>query len=86
GAGAGAAGGVVGAGAAGGAVSASAARDAVGAGAPGAAAAVLQVHSLADPTLVVDAAQLWAGAEHFGPRAQAQALLAVRRAARVWPP
>ncbi|MBJ3807593.1 DEAD/DEAH box helicase [Streptomyces flavofungini] len=57
-----------------------------GAGAAGAAAAVLQVHSLADPTLVVDAALLWAGAEHFGPRAKAQTLLAVRRAARVWPP
>ncbi|WP_405657112.1 DEAD/DEAH box helicase [Streptomyces sp. RK9] len=54
--------------------------------AAGAAAAVLQVHSLADPTLVVDAARLWEGAEHFGPRAKAQTLLAVRRAARVWPP
>ncbi|MEV0319515.1 DEAD/DEAH box helicase [Streptomyces sp. NPDC050659] len=51
-----------------------------------AAAAVLQVHSLADPTLVADAAQLWAGADHFGPRARVDTLLAVRRAARVWPP
>ncbi|MFE0104345.1 DEAD/DEAH box helicase [Streptomyces sp. NPDC059009] len=50
------------------------------------AAAVLQVHSLADPTLVVDAAALWAGADHFGPRARVDTLLAVRRAARVWPP
>ncbi|WP_189175738.1 DEAD/DEAH box helicase [Streptomyces lasiicapitis] len=68
------------------AVGATAARKAASAGAPGAAAAVLQVHSLADPTLVVDAAQLWAGADHFGPRAKAHTLLAVRRAARVWPP
>ncbi|MFF8274664.1 DEAD/DEAH box helicase [Streptomyces lateritius] len=53
-----------------------------------AAAALLQVHSLADPTLVIDAAALWAGDgdEHFGPRARVDAVLAVRRAARVWPP
>ncbi|WP_306312901.1 DEAD/DEAH box helicase [Streptomyces hydrogenans] len=52
-----------------------------------AAAAVLQVHSLADPTLVIDAAALWAGeGEHFGPRARIDALLALRRAARIWPP
>ncbi|MFJ8665939.1 DEAD/DEAH box helicase [Streptomyces sp. NPDC093600] len=53
-----------------------------------AAAALLQVHSLADPTLVIDAAALWAGDgdEHFGPRARIDALLALRRAARVWPP
>ncbi|GAA1944539.1 DEAD/DEAH box helicase [Streptomyces durmitorensis] len=50
------------------------------------AAAVVQVHSLADPTLVADASQLWAGADHFGPRARVDTLLAVRRAARVWPP
>ncbi|MER5969860.1 DEAD/DEAH box helicase [Streptomyces sp. NPDC002055] len=50
------------------------------------AAAVLQVHSLADPTLVSDAATLWDGADHFGPRARIDTLLAVRRAARVWPP
>ncbi|MEV8021563.1 DEAD/DEAH box helicase [Streptomyces sp. NPDC086554] len=56
------------------------------AGGEGAAAAVVQVHSLADPTLVADAAQLWAGADHFGPRARVDTLLAVRRAARVWPP
>ncbi|MEU4995416.1 DEAD/DEAH box helicase [Streptomyces sp. NPDC021622] len=55
-------------------------------GGEGAAAAVVQVHSLADPTLVADAAQLWAGADHFGPRARVDTLLAVRRAARVWPP
>ncbi|MFJ4339757.1 DEAD/DEAH box helicase [Streptomyces sp. NPDC088915] len=52
-----------------------------------AAAALLQVHSLADPTLVIDAADLWAGeGEHFGPRARIDAVLALRRAARVWPP
>jgi superfamily II DNA or RNA helicase len=49
--------------------------------------AVVQVHSLADPTRVVDAGDLWGGAEHgFGPRARIDATLAVRRAARVWPP
>ncbi|MDT9687791.1 DEAD/DEAH box helicase [Streptomyces sp. P9(2023)] len=53
-----------------------------------AAAALLQVHSLADPTLVIDAAGLWAGDgdELFGPRARIDAVLALRRAARVWPP
>ncbi|HEV7628962.1 MAG TPA: SNF2 helicase-associated domain-containing protein, partial [Streptomyces sp.] len=50
------------------------------------AAAVVQVHSLADPTLVADAAQLWRGADHFGPRARIDTLLALRRAARVWAP
>ncbi|MGW9495903.1 DEAD/DEAH box helicase [Streptomyces prasinus] len=59
-----------------------------GAAARGAGAVVVQVHSLADPTLVADAAALWAGtADHaFGPRARVDAALAVRRAARVWPP
>ncbi|MFE0365241.1 SNF2-related protein [Streptomyces griseoaurantiacus] len=53
-----------------------------------AGAAVVQVHSLADPTLVTDAAALWAGESDtaFGPRARVDAALAVRRAARVWPP
>ncbi|MFE9681024.1 DEAD/DEAH box helicase [Streptomyces sp. NPDC006285] len=53
-----------------------------------AGAAVVQVHSLADPTLVTDAAALWAGTADatFGPRARVDAALAVRRAARVWPP
>lgn len=53
-----------------------------------AGAAIVQVHSLADPTLVADAAALWAGAADtaFGPRARVDAALAVRRAARVWPP
>ncbi|MFD5425681.1 DEAD/DEAH box helicase [Streptomyces sp. NPDC127084] len=53
-----------------------------------AAAALVQVHSLADPTLVLDAARLWAGDgdDHFGPRARIDAVLALRRAARVWHP
>lgn len=56
--------------------------------APTAGAAIVQVHSLADPTLVTDAATLWAGAADaaFGTRAHVDAALAVRRAARVWPP
>ncbi|MGD3104873.1 DEAD/DEAH box helicase [Streptomyces sp. YGL11-2] len=53
-----------------------------------AAAAVLQVQSLTDPTLVADARQLWEGegADHFGPRSRVDTLLALRRAARVWSP
>ncbi|MEU9604245.1 DEAD/DEAH box helicase [Streptomyces sp. NPDC048057] len=53
-----------------------------------AGAALVQVHSLADPTLVIDAARLWAGDgdAEFGPRAKVDAVLALRRAARVWPP
>ncbi|GAP47230.1 DEAD/DEAH box helicase [Streptomyces azureus] len=62
--------------------------DAFDGGARGAGAAIVQVHSLADPTLVADAAALWAGEadDAFGPRARVDAALAVRRAARVWPP
>lgn len=57
-------------------------------GARRAGTAVVQVHSLADPTLVADAAALWSGEADgsFGPRARVDAALAVRRAARVWPP
>ncbi|MFF0162218.1 SNF2-related protein [Streptomyces sp. NPDC005263] len=53
-----------------------------------AGAAIVQVHSLADPTLMTDAAALWEGRADaaFGPRARVDAALAVRRAARVWPP
>ncbi|MFI6961266.1 DEAD/DEAH box helicase [Streptomyces sp. NPDC050255] len=53
-----------------------------------AGAAITQVHSLADPTYVVDAAALWNGSagEPFGPRARIDAVLALRRAARVWAP
>ncbi|MFZ3560729.1 DEAD/DEAH box helicase [Streptomyces sp. BH055] len=58
------------------------------AGARRAGAAIVQVHSLADPTRVVDAAGLWAGeaGDHFGPRTRIDAVLAVRRAALAWPP
>ncbi|MFF9017055.1 DEAD/DEAH box helicase [Streptomyces sp. NPDC014870] len=52
--------------------------------------AVLQMHGVADPALVADAAEVWAGsgpaAAAFGPRARMDALLALRRAARAWPP
>ncbi|MFG3132343.1 DEAD/DEAH box helicase [Streptomyces tendae] len=53
-----------------------------------AGAAVVQVHSLADPTLVADVADLWSGTADaaFGARARVDTALAVRRAARVWPP
>ncbi|MEU7581576.1 DEAD/DEAH box helicase [Streptomyces sp. NPDC041068] len=51
---------------------------------------VLQLHSVSDPTLVADAAEVWAGsgaaAQAFGPRARMDALLALRRATRAWPP
>ncbi|MFB8777573.1 DEAD/DEAH box helicase [Streptomyces broussonetiae] len=51
--------------------------------------AVPQVHSASDPALVADAADVWAGPDRnraFGPRARMDALLALRRAARAWPP
>ncbi|MEU8246868.1 DEAD/DEAH box helicase [Nonomuraea sp. NPDC048916] len=49
--------------------------------------AVAQLHSLADPSLVADAADLWEGRDPgFGGRARIDATIAVRRAARVWPP
>ncbi|MCX5395110.1 DEAD/DEAH box helicase [Streptomyces sp. NBC_00094] len=52
--------------------------------------AVLQLHGVADPTLVADAADVWAGAGTtagaFGPRARMDTLLALRRASRAWPP
>ncbi|MFI0740675.1 DEAD/DEAH box helicase [Streptomyces sp. NPDC021100] len=51
--------------------------------------AVLQVHDLADPALVADAAEVWSGAppaaSPHGPGARAGARLALRRAARAWP-
>ncbi|MGW7478078.1 SNF2-related protein [Nonomuraea muscovyensis] len=48
--------------------------------------AVVQVHSLADPSLVADAGELWEGGEQgFGPRARIEVTMAVRRAARSWP-
>ncbi|MFJ9329099.1 DEAD/DEAH box helicase [Streptomyces sp. NPDC101230] len=52
--------------------------------------AVLQIHSVSDPSLVADAAEVWAGgtrsAAAFGARARMDALLALRRAAHAWPP
>ncbi|MCX5053510.1 MULTISPECIES: DEAD/DEAH box helicase [unclassified Streptomyces] len=56
--------------------------------------AVLQVHSVSHPVLVADASEVWTGSEvwsgsgdgRFGPRARMDALLALRRAARSWPP
>ncbi|KOV75282.1 helicase SNF2 [Streptomyces sp. NRRL WC-3723] len=52
--------------------------------------AVLQVHGQSGPADVMDAAGLWAGADTgraaFAPRARADALLALRRAAQAWPP
>ncbi|MFF1697612.1 DEAD/DEAH box helicase [Streptomyces sp. NPDC058257] len=52
--------------------------------------AVLQMHSVSDPSLVADAAEVWAGsgasAQAFGPRSRMDALLALRRATRAWPP
>ncbi|MFE6807014.1 SNF2-related protein [Streptomyces sp. NPDC057681] len=51
---------------------------------------VLQMHSVSDPALVADAAEVWAAsgaaAKTFGPRARMDALLALRRAARAWAP
>ncbi|NUR96493.1 MAG: DEAD/DEAH box helicase, partial [Kribbellaceae bacterium] len=49
--------------------------------------AVVQLHSLKDPTLVSDAYDVWSSdVPGFGPRARLDATLAIRRAARVWPP
>ncbi|WP_434600647.1 DEAD/DEAH box helicase [Streptomyces sp. A5-4] len=52
--------------------------------------AVLQMHSVSDPSLVANAAEVWAGSRQsgtaFGPRARMDALLALRRAVRAWPP
>ncbi|MFI8519834.1 SNF2-related protein [Streptomyces sp. NPDC085481] len=68
---------------------------AAGSGDPAAAPApafraVLQMHAVADPALVADAADVWAGTAPagavLGPRARMDALLALRRAARAWPP
>ncbi|MFJ4485607.1 DEAD/DEAH box helicase [Streptomyces longwoodensis] len=52
--------------------------------------AVLQVHSVSDPALVADAADVWAptggaASGEFGPRVRMDVLLALRRAARAWP-
>ena len=51
---------------------------------------VLQVTSLADASLVLDAADLWVAPDavlaHFGTDPETATLLALRRGARVWPP
>ena len=48
---------------------------------------VVSVHSLSDPSLVVDAADLWSRHHHgFEGRARIDVMIAVRRAARIWPP
>ncbi|WP_330242028.1 DEAD/DEAH box helicase [Streptomyces sp. NBC_00525] len=50
---------------------------------------VPQIHSVSDPAVVADAAEIWAGggpaAGAFGPRVRMDALLMLRRAARAWP-
>jgi superfamily II DNA or RNA helicase len=47
---------------------------------------VVQVHSLADPTLVADAGRLWYGSDaRFPESTRIDAVIGVRRAARVWP-
>nr|WP_253266488.1 DEAD/DEAH box helicase [Streptomyces sp. 6-11-2] len=52
--------------------------------------AVPQLRTAADPSLVLDAAELWADPHRaqrlLGPHAEAEALLALRRAARAWQP
>ena len=53
-------------------------------------AAVVQVRSAADPSLVVDAGALWSAPAavlaRLGERAETDLLLALRRGARAWPP
>jgi hypothetical protein len=47
----------------------------------------LQVRSVDEPSRIAEAADLWAGdADGFGPDAEADALVALRRGARIWPP
>jgi hypothetical protein len=51
---------------------------------------VLQLRSTSDPSLIVDAGSLWSQPEtvlaRFGPQAETDMLLALRRGAAVWPP
>ena len=51
---------------------------------------VLQLRSTSDPSLIVDTASLWSQPEtvlaRFGPQAETDLLLALRRGASVWPP
>ncbi len=50
-------------------------------------AGVLQVASTTDPTLLVDAGELWTGGgRQLGPRARIHTMIAARHAARVWAP
>jgi superfamily II DNA or RNA helicase len=53
-------------------------------------AAVVRVRSAADPSLVVDAGELWSAPAavlaRLGERAETDLLLALRRGARAWPP
>ena len=65
----------------------------MGEGADGSAPAfrlVLQLRSNTDPSLIVDAAALWSQPEtvlsRFGPQAETDLLLALRRGAPIWPP
>ncbi|MEU5306840.1 DEAD/DEAH box helicase [Streptomyces noursei] len=52
--------------------------------------AVLQLRTAADPSMVLDAAALWADPQRaqrlLGPHAEAEALLGLRRAAHAWQP
>ena len=52
--------------------------------------AVVQLRSTADPSLVLDAEQLWSAptavASRFGADAESDLLLALRRGSRAWPP
>ncbi|MFD7550469.1 SNF2-related protein [Streptomyces sp. NPDC059578] len=51
--------------------------------------AVLQAHSASDPTVIVDAADIWSaagGSAVLGPQARMDVLLALRRATRAWTP
>ncbi|HEV8426034.1 MAG TPA: SNF2-related protein [Actinomycetes bacterium] len=53
-------------------------------------AAVVQLRSIADPSLVVDAGELWSAPAvvlaRLGEQAEIELLLALRRGARAWPP
>jgi SNF2-related domain/SNF2 Helicase protein/Helicase conserved C-terminal domain len=53
-------------------------------------AAVVQLRSMADPSLVVDAGELWSAPAavlaRLGEQAETELLLALRRGARAWPP
>ncbi|MET7696390.1 DEAD/DEAH box helicase [Streptomyces sp. NPDC005485] len=52
--------------------------------------AVVQLHTAADPALVIEAARLWSEPTEverlLGPRTETETLLALRRGARAWPP